>query len=94
MGRTRHQAIGEVGGAEVIAISEPSIGDSFKSIPNLTHDEIIRHPDINAIIICTPNYLNRNLPFNHCLQEKMFLEKPPCFTAKEMEEVIQAEKKW
>ena len=94
MGRTRHRAIDEVGGAEVIAISEPSIGDSFKSIPNLTHDEIIHHPDINTIIICTPNYLNQKLTIQSLLAGKnVFCEKPPCFTAKEMKEVIQTEKK-
>jgi 1,5-anhydro-D-fructose reductase (1,5-anhydro-D-mannitol-forming) len=37
MGKIRHQAIEEVGRAEVIAISEPSIGSDYQSIPNLTN---------------------------------------------------------
>jgi len=94
MGRIRHQAIDEAGCAEVIAISEPSIGDSYKTIPNLTHDEIIHYPNINSIIICTPNYLNHKLTIQSLLAGKnVFCEKPPCFTAKEMKEIIEAEKK-
>ena len=93
MGRIRHQAIDEVGCAEVISISEPSIGDSFNNIPNLTHDEIINHPDINSIIICTPNFLNQKLTIQSLLAGKnVFCEKPPCFSAKEMKEIIKAEK--
>ena len=91
MGKIRHQAIDEVGYAEVIAISEPSIGSN--TIPNLTHDEIIHHPDINVIIVSTPNYLNKELTIRSLQAGKhVFCEKPPCFTAKDMEEIILAEK--
>jgi len=92
MGKIRHQAIDEVGKAEVIATSDPSIGSEFETIPNLTHEEIIQHPEIDAIIVCTPNYLNKELTIRSLNAGKhVFCEKPPCFTGKEMEEIIEAE---
>jgi 1,5-anhydro-D-fructose reductase (1,5-anhydro-D-mannitol-forming) len=92
MGQIRHQAIDEVGKAEVIAISEPLIGSNFKTIPNFTHEEIIQHPDIDCIIVCTPNYLNKELTIRSLVAGKhVFCEKPPSFTGLEMEEIIKAE---
>ena len=92
MGRIRHQAIDEVGGAEVIAISEPNIGADFDSIPNLTHEEIINHPEIDAIIVSTPNYLNKDLTIRSLKAGKhVFCEKPPAFTASDVEEIRKAE---
>lgn len=94
MGRIRHQSIDEVGSAEVIAISDPSIGTDYKSIPNLTHEEIIKHPEIDVIIVCTPNFLNKELTIRALNAGKhVFCEKPPCFTAQDMEEIIDAETK-
>jgi predicted dehydrogenase len=94
MGKIRHQAISEVGGAEVIAISDPSIGMDFKSIPNLTHEEILKHPDIHAIIVATPNFLNKELSIRALQAGKhVFCEKPPCFTGADMEEIIAVEKR-
>ena len=93
MGGIRHQAIEEDARAKVIAISEPSFGSEYGSIPNLTHNEIIKHPDIDIIIICTPNYLNKELTINSLDSGKhVFCEKPPCFTAKDMKEIIAVEK--
>lgn len=93
MGKIRHQAIDEVGRAEVVALSEPSIGADYKSIPNLTHDEIIHHPDIDMVIVSTPNFLNKELTIKSLKAGKhVFCEKPPCFTAKDMKEIIKTEK--
>jgi predicted dehydrogenase len=92
MGRIRHQAVDEVGNAQVIAISEPSVGADFNTIPNLTHEEIIQHPDIDAIVICTPNFLNKELTIRSLKAGKhVFCEKPPCFTADDMCQIIEAE---
>mgnify|MGYP000353798946 CR=1 FL=1 len=93
MGQIRHQALGEVGGAQLIAISEPSIGAEFNGIPNLTHEEIIDHPDIDSIIICTPNNYNKDLTIRSLNAGKhVFCEKPPAFTGAEMQEICNAEK--
>ena len=93
MGRIRHQAIKDTGLAEVTVISEPTIGKDYNGIPNLSHEEIIAHPDLDAIIICTPNYFNKSLTIKALESEKnVFCEKPPAFTAADVKEIQQAEK--
>ncbi|MFZ4739768.1 MAG: Gfo/Idh/MocA family protein [Bacteroidales bacterium] len=94
MGQIRHQSIDELGLAEVIAISEPTIGNDYKGIPNLTHHEIINNPDIDVIIVCTPNYLNKPLTIQSLNAGKhVFCEKPPAFTAADIMEICEAEAK-
>lgn len=90
MGRIRHQAIRETDRAEVIAISDLGVTDSL--LPNLSHDEIIEGKDIDAIVICTPNYLNKELTIKSLKAGKhVFCEKPPCFTGRDMEEIRKVE---
>lgn len=92
MGRTRHIAIKEVGKVELIAVSEPDLHDMIDDVPNLSHEEIIAHPDIDAIIICTPNYLNKDLTIRSLNAGKhVFCEKPPAFTEDEVIEIKKAE---
>lgn len=92
MGKIRHQAIDEVALIEVVAISEPTIGAEHETIPNLTNDEVIQNEDIDIIIICTPNFLNKKLAIEALNSGKhVFCEKPPCFTGQDMEEIIAAE---
>ena len=92
MGQIRHQSIDELGIAEVVAISEPTIGNDYKGIPNLTHNEIINDKNIDVIIICTPNYLNKQLTIKALNAGKhVFCEKPPAFTAADILEIREAE---
>jgi len=93
MGKTRHVAIEEIKRGKVLAISEPNIGPDFEGIPNLNHDEIINHPDLDVIIVCTPNFLNKQLTIKALNAGKhVFCEKPPAFTGADIEEIIEAEK--
>jgi 1,5-anhydro-D-fructose reductase (1,5-anhydro-D-mannitol-forming) len=93
MGKTRHQAIEEFKRGEVIAISEPNPGAELEGIPNLSHDEIIHHKDLDIIIVCTPNYLNKELTIKGLNAGKhVFCEKPPAFTGADIEEIMIAEK--
>lgn len=92
MGQTRHQAIDELKCATVIAISEPNMKEALEDIPNVSHDEIINNPEIDAVIVCTPNFLNKDLTIRSLNAGKhVFCEKPPAFTAKEVEEIKEAE---
>ena len=92
MGRIRHETINEIHGCEVIAISEPTIGNDFNGIPNLTHVEIINHDEIDTIIICTPNFLNKSFTVASLNAGKhVFCEKPPAFTEEEIIEIQAAE---
>jgi len=92
MGRIRHETIDKIGNCEVIAISEPTIGNDYKGIPNLTHDEILNQKEIDTIIICTPNFLNKSLAIASLNAGKhVFCEKPPAFTEEEIIEIQEAE---
>lgn len=94
MGIIRHNAIKENGSGEVIAISEPNVTEIQDSLPNLSHDEIINHSDLDIVIVCTPNYLNKQLTIDSLNAGKhVFCEKPPCFTGAEMEEIRKVEAK-
>lgn len=94
MGKIRHQAIKEVNKAVVIAISEPNLTDPDIEIPNISHDEIINHPDIDIVIVCTPNFLNKELTIRGLNAGKhVFCEKPPAFTSNDILEIQEAENK-
>lgn len=93
MGRIRHETIDEIGNCEVLAISEPTIGAEYKGIPNLSHQDLLQHKDIDTIIICTPNYLNKRLTMAALKAGKhVFCEKPPAFTENDIIEIKKAEK--
>lgn len=93
MGKIRKDAIVELARAEVIAISDPSLPLHFNEFPNLSHSEIINHPDVNIIIVCTPNFLNKKLTIDSLNAGKhVFCEKPPAFTGSDVLEIREAEK--
>lgn len=92
MGKIRHQAIDEVDRAKVVAISDPTITSDYKAIPNLTNDKLIHDPSIDAVIICTPNYLNKPLTIKALNANKhVFCEKPPAFTGADIIEIREVE---
>jgi 1,5-anhydro-D-fructose reductase (1,5-anhydro-D-mannitol-forming) len=91
MGQTRKEAIDELKIAEVIAISEPNSTIDM-GLPNVSHEDIIGNPEIDAVIVCTPNYLNKDLTVRSLNAGKhVFCEKPPAFTATDVEEIQKAE---
>lgn len=92
MGKTRHKAIKETGEGKLIAISEPNLSEPLENIPNLSHDEIIGRKDIDAILVCTPNFLNKELTIKALNAGKhVFCEKPPAFKADDVKEIRKAE---
>ena len=94
MGKTRHVAVKEIKKGKLLAVSEPNLEGLIEDVPNLSHDEIIEHTDIDAIIICTPNFLNKDLTIRSLKAGKhVFCEKPPAFTAEDVAEIRVVEKK-
>ena len=94
MGKIRKDAIVQLARADIIAISDPSLPVHFNEFSNLSHSEIINHPDVNIIIVCTPNFLNKKLTIDALNAGKhVFCEKPPAFNASDVLEIIDAEKK-
>lgn len=89
MGRIRAQAVQESGRGEVVAIHDPAYESSAGMPPSaLSPVTIFDDPGIDAIFICTPNYLNKPLTLSGLRSGKhVFCEKPPAFTAADMVEI-------
>ncbi len=92
MGKIRHQSVENIEKVHVVAIHDPNeIIDNTMLVKK--PEEIINNPNIHAIFICTPNYLNKSLTIEGLKNGKhIFCEKPPAFTAQEVEEIRKFEK--
>lgn len=93
MGKIRAKAIEASGKGRVAAVYDINLPpDCVYPIKN-NPDEIIGSPDIEAIFVCTPNFLTPVLCIKALNAGKhVFSEKPPGFHAGHVEEVIAAEK--
>lgn len=66
--------------------------DKLKGTSSL--DEIIDNKEIDAVFICTPNYLNQPLTLKALNAGKhVFCEKPPAFNSEGVEEIKKIEKR-
>ena len=92
MGQIRHQVISAFEDVKVQSIYDPEIVDTeIEKAQN--SDQIIENPEIDAVFTCTPNYLNKPLTIQSLKAGKhVFCEKPPGFTAKDIEEIRAVEK--
>lgn len=93
MGRIRATAIAESGRARVeMVANDVEIADLPEGCRPATAQEIIGSPAIDAVFVCTPNYLNKPLTIQSLEAGKhVFCEKPPAFNAAEVEEIRAAE---
>ena len=75
MGAIRHNVISKYKNINVILIYDPEdINSEIETVQ--TPDEIINNPKIDAIYICTPNYLNKMLTIQSLKAGKhVFCEK-------------------
>ena len=94
MGRIRYDTILDDSEARVVAIAEPSQEIKLPRVKLYSDPEaVISSPDVDAVFICTPNYLNHSLTLQALAANKhVFCEKPPAFSAKDVEQVIDAER--
>ena len=92
MGKIRHQVISAMENVQVVSVYDPlSIDTEINKAYN--PEQIIENPKIDAIYICTPNYLNKSLTIQSLKAGKhVFCEKPPAFTAKDVDEIQVVEK--
>jgi len=93
MGKIRHQVISAMEKVQVVSVYDPlSTETKINKVNN--PDQIIENPEIGAVHICTPNYLNKTLTIQSLQAGKhVFCEKPPAFTAKDVKEIRTVEKK-
>lgn len=92
MGRIRAEAVARSGLGRVVLGYDPGSSE-IAEIPRATTEEaVLRSPEVDAVFICTPNHRNRPLTIA-ALQagKEVFCEKPPAFTAAEVEEVMKVE---
>ncbi|MCK5056912.1 MAG: Gfo/Idh/MocA family oxidoreductase [Candidatus Aminicenantes bacterium] len=89
MGQIRAKEISSNGKGAVVSVYEPNENiDSQEFHRAKSAEEIIHDPAIDAVIICTPNFLNKPLTIAALKAGKhVFCEKPPAFNAGEVEEI-------
>ncbi len=94
MGRIRYEAVTQHGAGAVVGISDPGQQEPPAGVRTYDSAEaLIADPQIDAVFICTPNYLNQPLTIQALEAGKhVFCEKPPAFRAKEIEAVMAAER--
>ena len=62
MGKIRARPAEESGRAEICAVYDPDLDYSNINLPGVkTTEEVLQHPEIQAVFICTPNLLNKPL---------------------------------
>jgi len=95
MGQIRAQTLEKSGVARVVRVyEENALPDDLEYTVSNNMDDIFHNRNIDTIIICTPNYLNKPLTIKGLEAGKnVFCEKPPAFTASDVEEIIRVEKK-
>ena len=87
MGQIREKVISSMNDIEVKLIFDPEI--SHTQIRQAkSAGEILESPEIDSVIICTPNYLNKSLTIKALDEGKnVFCEKPPAFNEQEVIEI-------
>jgi len=95
MGQIRAEAIKASDKGRVVSVCDKSVAKSVSDEIAIADspEEIINDPQIEAVFVCTPNYLNKpltKLALNN--GKHVFCEKPPAFTAAEVEDIQKAER--
>ena len=92
MGKIRHHVADTIEGVHAVSVYDPTDIETGIKIAE-SPDQIINNSEIDAVFICTPNYLNKPLTIQSLKAGKhVFCEKPPAFTAKDVEEIQIVEK--
>jgi 1,5-anhydro-D-fructose reductase (1,5-anhydro-D-mannitol-forming) len=92
MGQTRAKAVADSGLAKVVAVYDPTPSGQIPFTVAGSIEEIIADPAIDAVFLCLPNFLNKSTTIAALRAGKhVFCEKPPCFTAADMREIMAVE---
>jgi len=94
MGKIRYKAI-KSSGATVSMICDINTKSDYDDplVGVQDYREILSNDLIDAVFICTPNYMNKKLVIESLEAGKhVFCEKPPAFTANDVKEIIEIEK--
>lgn len=94
MGKIRADAITEHSDVKLSKVydTDPSNYEGHDYAQAKSPEEIIQDESIDAVIIGTPNFLNKELTIKSLQAGKhVFCEKPPAFTAADVREIMEAE---
>jgi 1,5-anhydro-D-fructose reductase (1,5-anhydro-D-mannitol-forming) len=93
MGKIRAQYCAESGRADVTSLYDPAppaLGEP--AMRASSPEALLADPRIDAVFICTPNFQNKPLTIAALRAGKhVFCEKPPAFTAADVEEIRRVE---
>ena len=94
MGLIRAEAIKKTGLGEIVSIYDTNLIESLDYKVEKKYSDLIENKKIDAVFICTPNYLNKKITIE-CLNagKHVFCEKPPAFSEDEVIEILEIEKK-
>lgn len=94
MGQIRLEALSRHPQAKVTAVSDPSLTKAPPGVKVYSSpEELLNDASVQAVFICTPNYLNKTLTLEALRRGKhVFCEKPPAFTAADVKEIMEVEK--
>ena len=92
MGKIRHQILNKNSDANIISVYDPlDIKTDIEKAKS--PEQIIENPKIDAVFICTPNYLNKPFTIASLQAGKhVFCEKPPAFTMEDVAAICKVEK--
>jgi 1,5-anhydro-D-fructose reductase (1,5-anhydro-D-mannitol-forming) len=91
MGQTRAEAIEGQGGT-VVRIFDTHLPDPSPYPVAESIDAVIHDPDVEAVVVCLPNFLNKATTIKALGAGKhVFCEKPPAFTGADVREIMAAE---
>ena len=87
MGQIREKVISSMNDIEVKLIFDPETTHT-QIRQAKSAGEILESPEIDSVIICTPNYLNKPLTIKALVEGKnVFCEKPPAFNEQDVIEI-------
>jgi predicted dehydrogenase len=93
MGRIRAEAIEAHGAGNIVKVYDPGPDGVGPYTAASSIEDIIQSPEIDAVFVCLPNYLNKPTTIAALQAGKhVFCEKPPAFTAADIKEIIEVEK--
>ena len=95
MGQLRAKCINKSSLAQVKMIYDSNEANNSRYHSAQSIDEIFLDKRIEAVFICTPNHMNKDLTIKSLRSGKhVFCEKPPAFNENDVDEIISIEKKY
>jgi predicted dehydrogenase len=93
MGKLRASMVEATGKGRVRKVYDPGLTSHERYLVAADAEEIIADPTLDAVIVCTPNFRNKDLTIQALGAGKHVLcEKPPAFTSDDVREIMAAEK--